>query len=79
MGQSAFADALVQTLLGWLRWLADIAWSLLQGGSGFLRWFSSHWVGGADHRLLVCGLADLDAALAAILAVVSQKAAGFAG
>ena len=44
MGQSAFADALVQTLLGWLRWLADIAWSLLQGGSGFLRWFSSHWV-----------------------------------
>ena len=67
MGQSAFADALVQTLLGWLRWLADIAWSLLQGGSGFLRWFSSHWV------------ALLDAALAAILAVVSQKAAGFAG
>lgn len=58
MGQSAFADALVQTLLGWLRWLADIAWSLLQGGSGFLRWFSSHWVALLVGLIIACLFVD---------------------
>ena len=58
MGQSAFADALVQTLLGWLRWLADIAWSLLQGGGGFLRWFSAHWAGLLVGMIAVCLFVD---------------------
>ena len=58
MGQSAFADALIQTLLGWLRWLADIAWSLLQDGSGLLRWFSSHWVALLVGMIVACLFVD---------------------
>ena len=58
MGQSAFADALVQTLLGWLRWLADIVWSLLQGDSGLLRWFSSHWVALLVGLIVACLFVD---------------------
>ena len=48
MGNSPFADALIQTLLGWLKWLTDIVWSLVQGGGetgvSLFRWFSNNWI-----------------------------------
>jgi len=46
LNQNDFIAWLVQAMLSWSRWLADMVWSALRTGGqgGFLSWFSSNWI-----------------------------------
>lgn len=56
MGQNNFLESLVEIMLTWTRWLTSWFWGILNsdgGESGFMRWFSSHWVGVAVFLIVV--------------------------
>jgi hypothetical protein len=60
LNQNDFIAWLVQAMLSWSRWLADMVWSALRTGSqgGFLSWFVNHWMSLAASLIVAGVVAD---------------------
>lgn len=61
MGQNHFIETLVEVMLSWMRWVTGWFWSILNSegtGSGFLGWFTNHWVGVAVFLIIVGVVVD---------------------
>ncbi len=46
MGSNQFAERLVETMLGWMRWLVNWVWAIFRSGapSSLTSWFADHWM-----------------------------------